>query len=309
MSDAGRIFVAGHQGLVGAAICRRLASVGETGLLVRTREELDLENAVAVGEFFRRFRPRQVYLAAAKVGGILDNAQHPADFIFSNLRIQLNVIDAAYRHGTQKLLFLGSSCIYPKMAPQPIEPSALLSGALEETNRAYAIAKIAGLEMCRALRVQHAFDAIAAMPTNLYGPGDTFDPERSHVIPGLMQRFATAVDAGASKVSVWGSGKPRREFLFVDDLADALVFLMEHHSSAEPVNVGFGDDVSIADLATMIAEVVGFRGEIIFDPAYPDGTPRKLLDSSVLHSLGWRPKTDLREGLSRTWHWYRATRG
>lgn len=309
MSEVGRIFVAGHQGLVGAALCRRLALAGERNLLVRARAELDLENTPAVDEFFRRFRPRQVYLAAAKVGGILDNAQHPADFIFSNLRIQLNVIDAAYRHGTQKLLFLGSSCIYPKMAPQPIEPSALLSGALEETNRAYAIAKIAGLEMCRALRVQHAFDAIAAMPTNLYGPGDTFEPERSHVIPGLMQRFATAVDAGASKVSVWGSGKPRREFLFVDDLADALVFLMEHHSSAEPVNVGFGDDVAIADLATMIAEVVGFRGEIIFDPTYPDGTPRKLLDSSVLHSLGWRPKTDLREGLARTWHWYRATRG
>jgi GDP-L-fucose synthase len=308
MSDVGRIFVAGHQGLVGAALCRRLALAGERNLLVRARAELDLENTLAVDEFFQRYRPKQVYLAAAKVGGILDNAQHPADFIFSNLRIQLNVIDAAYRHGTQKLLFLGSSCIYPKMASQPIVPNALLSGALEETNRAYAIAKIAGLEMCRALRAQHGFDAIAAMPTNLYGPDDTFGPERSHVIPGLMQRFAAAVDAGASQVSVWGSGKPRREFLFVDDLADALVFLMERYSSAEPVNVGFGEDVAIADLATMIAEVVGFRGEIIFDSTYPDGTPRKLLDSSALHSLGWHPKTDLREGLARTWRWYRATR-
>jgi GDP-L-fucose synthase len=308
MSEIGGIFVAGHQGLVGAALCRRLAATEGSKLLLRSRSQLDLEDATAVDEFFRRHRPRQVYLAAAKVGGILDNARHPADFILSNLRIQINVIEAAYRHGVEKLLFLGSSCIYPKMTAQPIKPEALLSGPLEETNRAYAIAKIAGLETCRAFREQYNFDAVSVMPTNLYGPGDTFDPERSHVIPGLLQRFAAAVDSGASEVSVWGTGAPRREFLFVDDLADALVFLMENYSAAEPINIGFGDDVSIAELAAMIADVVGFRGRIIFDPSYPDGTPRKLLDSSVLHRMGWKPQTSLRDGLVQTWRWYKDAR-
>ena len=303
--DAGDlIFVAGHTGLVGQALVRRLQPEHGDRLLLRTRAELDLTDQAAVRRFFSEHRPAHVYLAAARVGGIKDNNDHPAEFIRENLLIETNVIDAAWRSGVRKLMFLGSSCIYPREAPQPIRPEYLLSSALEPTNRAYAIAKIAGIEMCRAYRSQYGFNAITAMPTNLYGPGDNFDPERSHVVPGLMRRFAAAAERGDAEVTVWGSGRPRRELMFVDDLADALVFLMARYESDAPVNVGTGEDHPIAEIARLVAEVTGFGGTLAFDSSYPDGTPRKLLDVSVLHSLGWRHRTALAEGLRRTWNWY-----
>ena len=301
---ASRIYVAGHMGLVGSALVRRLE--GRKNLILRTRAELDLTDAAAVNRFFAEQRPTQVYVAAGRVGGIRDNATHPADFIRDNLLIAANVIDAAYRHGTQKLLYLGSSCVYPKHAPQPIRPEALLSGALEPTNRAYAIAKIAGLELCRAYREQYGFNAIAAMPTNLYGPFDRFDAERSHVIPALLLRFAEAVRTGAKEIRVWGSGRPRREFLYADDLAEALECLMDRYEGEAIVNVGCGEDLPIAELATLIAATVGFQGEIRFDPTEPDGTPQKLLDISVMRSFGWKPRTPLARGLAQTWAWLRA---
>ena len=298
------IFVAGHTGLVGQALVRRLQPEHGDRLLLRTRAELDLTDQAAVRRFFSEHRPAHVYLAAARVGGIKDNNDHPAEFIRENLLIETNVIDAAWRSGVRKLMFLGSSCIYPREAPQPIRPEYLLSSALEPTNRAYAIAKIAGIEMCRAYRSRYGFNAITAMPTNLYGPGDNFDPERSHVVPGLMRRFAAAAERGDAEVTVWGSGRPRRELMFVDDLADALVFLMARYESDAPVNVGTGEDHPIAEIARLVAEVTGFGGTLAFDSSYPDGTPRKLLDVSVLHSLGWRHRTALAEGLRRTWNWY-----
>jgi GDP-L-fucose synthase len=304
MNKEVRIFVAGHRGLVGSAIVRRLQSEGFRNLVVRSRAELDLCNQAAVEEFFAKERPERVILAAAKVGGIHANNTYPADFIRENLQVQTNVIDAAYRHGSAGLLFLGSSCIYPKFAPQPMPESCLLTGALEPTNEWYAIAKIAGVKMCQAYRRQYGFPAVSVMPTNLYGPGDNFDLQNSHVLPALIRKFHEAKLRDASEVVVWGTGTPRREFLHVDDLADACVFLMERYDSAEPINVGWGEDVSIAELAGLVGEVVGFAGALRFDTSKPDGTPRKLLDVSRLRALGWSPKVQLRDGIAATYRWF-----
>ena len=298
------IFVAGHGGLVGSAIVRALRAKGRDGLLLRSRSELDLCNQAAVDEFFRTQRPHQVYLAAAKVGGIEANRSQPAQFLRDNLQIQTNVIESARRYGTRKLLFLGSSCIYPRLAPQPMTEDCLLTGALEPTNEWYAIAKIAGLKMCQAYRREYGFDAICTMPTNLYGPGDNFSLTSSHVLPALMRKCHEAKLASAASVEVWGTGSPRREFLHVDDLADACVYLMQHYSEEMPVNVGWGQDLSIAELARMTCEVVGFRGELRFDRTKPDGTPRKLLDTTRLHQLGWSPKIELSIGLKSTYEWF-----
>ncbi len=304
MNRNARVFVAGHRGLVGSAIVRRLQAQGYTQLLLRSSAELDLRNQAAVDRFFEQERPELVYLAAAKVGGILANDTYPADFIRDNLQIQTNVIDAAYRFGTRKLEFLGSSCIYPKYAPQPMPESCLLTGALEPTNEWYAVAKIAGVKMCQAYRKQYGFDAIAVMPTNLYGPGDNFDLNSSHVLPALIRKFHEAKQRGAAEVVVWGTGAPRREFLHVDDLADACVFLMERYDSGEPINVGWGEDVSIAELAGLIGEIVGFSGTLRFDTSKPDGTPRKLLDVSNLRALGWSPRISLSQGIVETYRWF-----
>lgn len=304
MDRQDKIFVAGHRGLVGSALVRRLTAEGYTNLLLRTRHELDLRDGAAVERCFAEQRPDYVFLAAAKVGGILANQSFPADFIHDNLAIQTNVIHNAWKHGTRKLLFLGSSCIYPRDCPQPIKEEYLLTGPLEPTNEAYAIAKIAGLKMCQAYRRQHGFDAIVAMPTNLYGPHDNFHPEQSHVVPGLIRRFHEAKVAGAPKVVVWGSGRPLRELLHADDLADALLLLMRCHSAEEIVNVGSAQEVSIAQLAVMIADIVGYSGDLKFDPSRPDGVPKKILDSTRLLAHGWRPRIDLRRGLSDTYGWY-----
>jgi len=302
----GRIYVAGHRGLVGGAVVRRLQEAGAEHLLLRTHAELDLTDQAAVDAFFASQRPDYVFLCAAHVGGIHANDTYPAEFIRDNLAIQTNVIHSAWKHGTKKLLFLGSSCIYPKLAPQPMREDALLTGPLEPTNEWYAIAKIAGLKMCQAYRRQYGFDAIVAMPTNLYGPGDNFHPDNSHVVPGLIRRFHAAAVDGAQQVSIWGSGRPLREFLHVDDLADALVLLMERYSDAEMINVGSDQEVSIADLASTIANLTGFRGALAFDPSHPDGTPRKRLDSSRLRALGWSPRISLKDGLRETVAWYVA---
>ena len=298
------VFVAGHKGLVGSAICRRLR---KEGIEPRTadRDELNLLNQASVDAWFRDNDIRQVYLAAAKVGGISANDTFPAEFIRENLLIQTNVIHSAWSHGVEKLLFLGSSCVYPKLAPQPITEASLLTGPLEQTNEWYAVAKIAGIKMCQAYRKQYDFDAISLMPTNLYGPGDNFDLQSSHVLPALIRKFHEAKMAGSSNVTIWGSGKPCREFLFVDDLADASVFLMDSYSGADIVNVGWGVDISIIDLAMLIAEIVGYQGEIELDSSKPDGTPRKLLDISRITALGWSPRTSLRDGISFTYDWYR----
>ena len=309
MNKSAPTFVAGHRGLVGAAIVRRLQRDGYDNLLLRTSAELDLRNQAAVDEFFATHRPEYVYLAAAKVGGIHANSAFPAEFIRDNVQIQSNVIDAAYRNGTRKLMFLGSSCIYPKLAPQPMRESSLLTGPLEPTNEWYAIAKIVGLKMCQAYRRQFGFDAIAAMPTNLYGPGDNFDLTSSHVLPALIRKFHEAKVSGRRDATVWGTGEPRREFLHVDDLADACLFLMERYGGEELVNVGWGKDVSIAELARLVAEVVGFDGELQFDHTKPDGAPRKLLDTTRLSQLGWQPKITLRAGLESTYEWFRSHPG
>lgn len=311
MHQDSRIFVAGHRGLVGSSILRRLQGEGYRHLITRVRVEVDLRDQGAVDRFFAEERPEYVFLAAAKVGGILANSTFPAEFLHDNLAIQTNVIDSAWRHGVQKLLFLGSSCIYPKFAPQPIREESLLTGALEPTNEWYAIAKIAGIKMAQAYRRQYGFRAISAMPTNLYGPGDNFHPEHSHVLPALMRRFDEARRAGAEEVVIWGTGTPRREFLYVDDLADACVFLMRHYDSEEIVNVGAGSDVTIAELAGMLREVTGFEGRLTFDSTKPDGTPRKLLDVSRMEALGWKARIPLADGVRETYDWYRkhAARG
>jgi GDP-L-fucose synthase len=297
-------FVAGHRGLVGGAVLRHFSDAGFDSLITRTSAELDLRDAAAVEAFFATERPVTVVMAAAKVGGILANNTYPADFISDNLRMQVNVLDAAARHGATKLLFLGSSCIYPKLAPQPIREDSLLTGPLEPTNDAYAIAKISGVLQVQALRRQYGVHYISAMPTNLYGPGDNFHPENSHVLPGLIRRFHEAKLADSAQVTVWGTGTPRREFLHVDDLARACLFLLENYDEPEPINVGVGEDLSIRELAELVADIVGYEGSLEFDTSKPDGTPRKLLDVSKLHDLGWRAEIDLRDGLTETYASY-----
>ncbi len=297
MLATSRIYVAGHRGLVGSALLRELGRQGFHEIITRTSAELDLRDQAAVRQFFTVEQPEYVFLAAAKVGGILANDTYPADFIHDNLLIQGNIIDSAYRNGCKKLLFLGSSCIYPKLCPQPIKEEYLLTGPLEPTNEWYAIAKIAGIKMCQAYRRQHGFDAIAAMPTNLYGPGDNYHPENSHVIPALLRRFHEAKHSGAPEVAIWGTGTPRREFLYVDDLADALIFLMQHYSEHEHINVGCGTDLTIRELADLVAQAVGYEGKVTTDTTKPDGTPQKLLDVGKITALGWKPRVGLGEGL------------
>ncbi|KAL3532959.1 hypothetical protein ACH5RR_006480 [Cinchona calisaya] len=304
IDKSAKIYVAGHRGLVGSAVVRKLQSLGFSNLLLRTHSDLDLTVQSSVDAFFAAEKPQYVILAAAKVGGIYANNTYPADFITINLQIQTNVITSSFSHGVKKLLFLGSSCIYPKFAPQPIPESALLTGPLEPTNEWYAIAKIAGIKMCQAYRLQFGFDAISAMPTNLYGPNDNFHPENSHVLPALLRRFHEAKVRGDERVVVWGSGTPLREFLHVDDLADAVVFLLENYSGLGHVNVGSGKEVSIKELAELVKEVVGFEGELVWDSTKPDGTPRKLMDNSMIESLGWKPKISLKDGLGGTYKWY-----
>lgn len=292
-----KIFVAGHRGLVGSAICRSLRRAGYENLCVCSHEGLDLLEQEAVREFFSAERPDYVILAAAKVGGIHANATYPAQFIYENLQIQCNVIHSAWQTKVKKLLFLGSSCIYPKLCPQPIREEYLLTGPLEVTNEAYALAKISGIRMCQAYRKQYGFDAISAMPTNLYGRGDNYHPENSHVIPALIRRFHEAKCAGSRAVRIWGTGTALREFLHADDMADACVFLMEHYSDTQHINVGSQREVSILDVARLVADVVGYTGEILTDPEKPDGTPRKLMDSGRLFALGWRPRISFEAGL------------
>jgi GDP-L-fucose synthase len=304
MTPESRVFVAGHRGLVGSAIVRRLQRAGYRNLVLRDRKELDLTRQEAVEAFFSQAKPEYVFLAAAKVGGILANDTHPAEFLRDNLAIQTNVIDSAYRHQTRKLLFLGSSCIYPKHATQPMVEECLLTGPLEPTNEWYAIAKIAGVKMCQAYRRQYGFDAISIMPTNLYGPGDNFDLRNSHVLPALIRKFHDAKVSGAAQVEVWGTGKPRREFLHVDDLADACVYLMQNYSDEKLVNIGRGADLSIAELAALVAKTVGFTGSMRFNTSMPDGTPRKLLDVTRATGLGWTAKIALAEGLATTYEWF-----
>jgi GDP-L-fucose synthase len=304
MTPEDTVFVAGHQGMVGAAIARRLQMAGFSRLIVRERRELDLRDQAAVNAFFEASRPQYVFLAAAKVGGILANDSHPAEFLRDNLAIQTNVIDAAYRSGTKKLLFLGSSCIYPKFAPQPMPEECLLTGPLEPTNEWYAIAKIAGLKMCQAYRRQYGFHAISAMPTNLYGPGDNFSLKASHVLPALIRKIHEAKERSEGQVEVWGSGMPRREFLHVDDLADSCLFLMQRYDGDSWINVGSGQEVSIAELAALVAKVVGFRGTLRFDRSMPDGTPRKLLDSTKLSALGWTARIRLEAGVESAYRWF-----
>ncbi len=306
MKKTDKIYLAGHRGLVGSAIKRKLESLGYQNLITRTHSELNLTNQSQVNSFFETEKPDYVFLAAAKVGGIHANNTYPAEFIRDNLQIQTNIIDAAWQNQVKKLQFLGSSCIYPKFAPQPISEASLLTGELEPTNEWYAIAKIAGIKMCQAYRQQYGFNAISLMPTNLYGIGDNFHPENSHVLPALIRRFHEAKEEEKTEVIVWGTGTPKREFIYVDDLADAAVFLMANYDSEEIVNVGVGEDVSIAELATLIKETVGFQGELKFDPSKPDGTPRKLLNISRLKSLGWSPKTTLAEGIKSTYAWFLA---
>ncbi len=304
MQTSDRIYVAGHRGMVGSAIVRRLQRAGYSDLVIASRKDVDLTDRKAVDRFLAENKPKAVVLAAAKVGGILANHSYPADFIRNNLQIQTNVIDSAWRHGAEKLLFLGSSCIYPREATQPISEDSLLTGPLEPTNEWYAIAKIAGIKMCQAYRRQHGFDAICVQPTNVYGPGDNYDLETSHVVGALIRKFYEAKVSGAPTVTVWGTGTPLREFIHVDDLADASVFLMENYSAEEIVNIGTGQEVAIREFAGIVREVVGFAGTIVYDTSKPDGMPRKLIDSSRLASLGWAPGIGLKDGLAQAYHWF-----
>jgi GDP-L-fucose synthase len=304
VNENARIYVAGHGGLAGSAIVRRLQALGYRQLILRVSADLDLRDSAAVERFFAAERPEAVFLAAARVGGIHANDTRPADFIRDNLQIQTNVIDSSYRHGVRKFVFLGSSCIYPRLAPQPMNEDCLLTGPLEPTNQWYAIAKIAGLKMCQAYRRQYGFDAISLMPTNLYGPGDNFSELDSHVLPALIRRFHAANAEGAPSVTLWGTGTPRREFLHVDDFADAACKLFREYSAEEPINVGVGEDVTIFDLAQLVAHAIGYAGRIELDRSKPDGAPRKLLDISRLRALGWAPRIPLAEGIAQTCAWY-----
>jgi len=304
MEKSSKIFVAGHRGLVGSAIVRKLQKEGYTNLILKGREEVDLTRQEEVEKFFEKERPEYVFLAAAKVGGIHANRTYPAEFIYQNLMIECNVIHSAYKCGVKKLLFLGSSCIYPRECPQPMKEEYLLSGYLEPTNEAYAVAKIAGLKLCQYYKRQYGSNFISCMPTNLYGPNDNFDLNTSHVIPALIRKFHEAKINNKPYVEVWGTGKPLREFLHVDDLADACLFLMQNYDDEIWINVGSGEEVSIAELANMIKEIVGYKGRIVFNPDMPDGTPRKLLDISRLKSLGWEKKISLFDGLRSTYEWY-----
>jgi GDP-L-fucose synthase len=304
INKSSRIYVAGHRGLVGSAVVRAFQSQGYENLVVRTREELDLTEQLAVRGFFDSVRPEAVIMAAARVGGIHANSSQPAQFIRDNLLIQDNVIDSAYRAGVGKFVFLGSSCIYPKLAPQPIKEDYLLTGPLEPTNEWYAIAKIAGVKMCQAYRREFGFNAISLMPTNLYGPGDNFDALNSHVLPGLIRRIHAAKLKGDASVTIWGTGTPRREFLHVDDLAEAVVYLLERYDGEPILNIGWGEDVTIRELAELIVSAIGYRGNLLFDTTKPDGTPRKLLDVARLSELGWRPRISLKEGIERTYAWF-----
>jgi GDP-L-fucose synthase len=308
MKATDRIFVAGHRGLAGSAIVRELERQGFQNLILKTHQEADLSARDAVDRLFASERPDYVFLAAAKVGGILANSQYPATFLYDNLAIELNVIDSAWRHGVKKLEFLGSSCIYPKLAPQPLKEEYLLTGPLEPTNEWYAVAKIAGIKLCQAYRAQYGFNTISLMPTNLYGPGDNFDLQSSHVLPALIRKFDDAQKQGEEEVVVWGTGTPRREFLHVDDLAHAAVFLMQNHDDGSIVNVGAGDDIAIADLARLVAQVVGYSGRIAFDTTKPDGAPRKLMDTSRLRAAGWsHHRIGLEEGIRSTYQWFKQT--
>ena len=304
LQKSDKIFIAGHRGLVGSALVRKLQQDGFTRLVTRDRSELDLRNAVDVARFFAQEKPAIVVLAAAKAGGIKANSDLPVEFLLENLEMQNNVVRAAYENGTRKLLFLGSSCIYPKHAPQPIPESALLTGPLEPTNEPYAISKIAGIKLCQAYAREYGANFISAMPTNLYGPNDNFDLLSSHVLPALLRKAHAAKQEGKRELVVWGSGQPRREFLHVYDLAAACVFLLENYDSPDIVNVGCGEDISIRELAELICEIVGFKGELAWDTTKPDGTPRKLLDVSKIHALGWRHQIHFREGIARTYEWF-----
>ena len=304
MKKSDLIYVAGHRGLVGSAICKALKKAGFANVVTKTHADLDLTSQAAVRDFFAADKPDYVFLSAAKVGGIHANDTYPADFIRDNLLIQTNIIDAAYRHGCKKLLFLGSSCIYPKLCPQPMKEEYLLTDSLEPTNEWYAVAKIAGIKMCQAYNRQYGFKAISLMPTNLYGPGDNFDLKNSHVLPALIRKFHEATEKKLPEVEVWGTGQPKREFLHVDDLADASLFLMENYSDPAIVNAGSGQEVTIGELADIVAGVVGFSGTIRFNPAMPDGTPRKFLDVSRLNNLGWQSNISLEKGVASTYAWF-----
>ena len=308
MKQSSKIYVAGHRGMVGAAVMRRLEASGFKNIITRTHAELDLTNQDATRGFFEAERPDYVVLAAAKVGGILANATYPADFILDNLQIQTNVIESAWRNGTTKLMFLGSACIYPKLATQPMAETALMTGPLEPTNEWYAIAKIAGISLCDALRRQHGFNTLSIMPNNLYGPGDNFHLENAHVLPALIRKFHEAKEKGSPEVVVWGTGTPLREFLHVDDFANAATFLLQDYDDGGIVNVGTGSDISIGDVAHLIKQVVGYQGNIVFDDTKPDGTPKKLLDCTKLHNLGWQSSIALTEGLAMTYKWFLQSR-
>jgi GDP-L-fucose synthase len=304
MNKSSRIYVAGHGGLVGSSICRRLQAGGYRNLIGRRSRELDLTRQADVEAFLGQERPEYVFLAAAKVGGIMANNNYPAEFLYRNLMIQNNVIHSSYMNGVKKLLFLGSSCIYPKFAPQPMKEEHLLTGELEPTNEPYAVAKIAGIKMCQAYNRQYGTDYISVMPTNLYGPNDNFDLETSHVLPAMIRKFHEAKTTGRTSVEIWGTGTPRREFLYIEDLADACVHLMESYDDSGIINIGVGEDISIKDLALLVKKIVGYAGETVYDASKPDGTPRKLLDVSKLRSLGWKAQTSLEEGIRRTYEWY-----